>query len=705
MGSSDTRFYEFGPFRLDAAEHIVLRDGQIIPLTPKVFETLLVLVENSGHVVDKDELLHKVWSDTFVEETNLTKNISILRKILSDGDAGKSFIETIPKRGYRFVAEVTKSVHEEEREQHPAKSSDSKLIKVLPAALPKSRKTDSGTHVIVNLADWRKLEGHTETKPERLPAAVSDADAEQLRVEPTNALQPTAETSGIYAPWYKRWPVIAVIAVFLMATVAGGLYWFRPDATAQPPEIRSLAVLPLRSLDPNDNALGFGIADALIRRISQTGEMTVRPASSVRQYLTEDTDAITAAKQLTVDAVLEGTIQRAGDRLRIGVNLLKADGTSLWTDSFDTQLTDVFAVQDTISQQVASRLKVRLNAGQQARLTKRSTSNPIAYEYYTRGVYSYDQREYGLDAKPQNDTTIDLFKKAVDTDPNYALAFASLADAYAFQAVHIDPGEQEKWIALANDAINRAETIDPQLPETHLARSNVLFSYLSGYQAAAAIREILAAQRLDPNIGHHDLAGHYNHIGLEDLAEGAFGRAFEIDPTSKIVARDYRAYYMLLHRPDEYLSAHQKYYAGKPISPLYYMMKGDLVTAKQRIDEDAAKNENRPNLFLTSFLLALKGEKKRSEELLAKEISDIDESFRRATSYHHFTYEVACIYAINGNVPEAMKWLRDSAEKGNPSYTLLARDPFLDKIRQSPEFIEFMAELKLEYDKYRSEFH
>jgi hypothetical protein len=134
-------------------------------------------------------------------------------------------------------------------------------------------------------------------------------------------------------------------------------------------------------------------------------------------------------------------------------------------------------------------------------------------------------------------------------------------------------------------------------------------------------------------------------------------------------------------------------------------MKGDLITAKRRIDEIAAKNENRASPLSTSFLLALKGEKKGSEKLVAKLISDLDESDRRATSYHHLTYNVACIYAINGNVHESMKWLRDSAERGNPSYTLFARDPFLDKIRQAPEFIEFMAELKLEYDKYRSEFH
>ncbi|MGB7202426.1 MAG: hypothetical protein WBD16_09185, partial [Pyrinomonadaceae bacterium] len=159
----------------------------------------------------------------------LTKNISILRKILSDCDAGNSFIETIPKRGYRFVAEVTKSDHDEERKQRSAKSSDSNVIKVLPAALPQSRRTDSGTHVIVNLADWRKLEEHTETKPEPLPAAVNDADATQLRVEPRNAFQSTAETSRINVPWYKRGLVIASalgITTLVVVGIGFGLYKF-----------------------------------------------------------------------------------------------------------------------------------------------------------------------------------------------------------------------------------------------------------------------------------------------------------------------------------------------------------------------------------------------------------------------------------------------------------------------------------------------
>ena len=143
------------------------------------------------------------------------------------------------------------------------------------------------------------------------------------------------------------------------------------------PEIKSLAVLPLKSLDAGENYLGLGIADAAIRRVSQTGRLIVRPTSAVRRYLNEDTDALTAAKQLGVDSVLEGSFQRAGDRLRVSVNLLRTrDGASLWTDSFDLRMADIFTVQDTVAQQVASRLRLQLDASQQAQLTKRYTSNP-----------------------------------------------------------------------------------------------------------------------------------------------------------------------------------------------------------------------------------------------------------------------------------------------------------------------------------------
>ena len=190
----------------------------------------------------------------------------------------------------------------------------------------------------------------------------------------------------------RRTPLLVWGILLLIAGAIGYAWWKNAHAINQP-EIKSLAVLPLKSLDGGENYLGLGIADAAIRRVSQTGRVIVRPTSAVRRYLTEDTDALAAAKQLGVDSVLEGSFQRSGDRLRVTVNLLRtSDGASLWTDSFDLRMADIFAIQDTVAQQVASRLRLQLDASQQAQLTKRSTSNPTAYEFYLRGVYNFDQR-------------------------------------------------------------------------------------------------------------------------------------------------------------------------------------------------------------------------------------------------------------------------------------------------------------------------
>jgi protein kinase/serine/threonine-protein kinase len=496
----------------------------------------------------------------------------------------------------------------------------------------------------------------------------------------------------------------AIAAVLTIAAVAAGRFWSRPDVAIEQQQKPSLAVLPLQALDESDRALGFGIAEAAIRQIGQTGEVTVRPASSVRQLATASFDPVREARRLEVDNVLAGTVERVDGRFRIRVQLLKSDGTSLWSETFDTRATDLFAAQDAISLQVSSLLKLDLTAAQLDRLATRSSANPVAYDYYTQGAYNYDQRERGPAAREQNEATIELFRKALAADPDFALAHARLAHAYAHHAVFIDPDEQEKWISLAYDEMNLADAIDGHIPETHLARALILFSNASGFQAAAAIREVRAAQRIDPNIGHDELAGLYNHVGLEELAEREFQRAFEIDPTSRILARDYVAYFRLLHRPDDYITALRKYFPGNPPSALYHLMKRDLVAAKKQIDGPRTGNAHRLDVFEKPYLLALQGKKAGSEELLAEIIRALPVS-PRATDYHHLTYEIACIYALNGNESEAMKWLQKTADNGFRSQTLFSRDPYLDRIRQTQQFEKFMAKLAAEYGRLRTEFH
>lgn len=330
-----------------------------------------------------------------------------------------------------------------------------------------------------------------------------------------------------------------IYAAVLLALVSGAFgYWqlWRQTSVAPPPqnEIKSLAVLPLKSLDAGENYLGLGIADAVIRRMSQTGELTVRPTSAVRRYLTEETDALAAARELNVDAVFEGTVQRADDLLHVSVNLLRtSDGKSLSSDSFDMRSADIFTIQDTVAQQVAARLRLHLNPTQQMRLAKRHTSNAVAYEYYLKGMYSLDQRGWSIDGKPQMEATIELFKQAINADPQYALAHAQLAFAYVWMAVFIelDP----VWIEYARQEIRQAEALDSQLAETRVARHLILWSAYEGYQNEAAIRELLLAQQLNPSIGNLELGVIYWHNGLEDQADRALQRALEIDPTSEKV--------------------------------------------------------------------------------------------------------------------------------------------------------------------------
>jgi len=271
---------------------------------------------------------------------------------------------------------------------------------------------------------------------------------------------------------------IAIAAMLLMAIATGLMvYEWRMKHTAvaaATPQIKSLAVLPLKSLDSGENYLGIGIADAVIRKISQTRQLTVRPTSAVLKYVKEDTDSLAAARQLSADAILEGTVQHAGDRLRVTVNLLRTnDGASLYTDNFDLTAADVFVIQDKVAQQVASRLQVSFDATQQARLNEKYPTDPRAYEAYIRGVTSLDERGYDREAMPQMTDTLNFFKKAIEIDPKYALAHAQLAFAYAWTALFIAPGET-KWVDLSGAEIIQANELNPNLAVNQFAHA-VLF--------------------------------------------------------------------------------------------------------------------------------------------------------------------------------------------------------------------------------------
>jgi serine/threonine-protein kinase len=497
------------------------------------------------------------------------------------------------------------------------------------------------------------------------------------------------------------------IATVIFLAIATGIFLYtsrlKHVAAAAPTQIKSLAVLPLKSLDSGENYLGIGIADAVIRKISQTGQLTVRPTSAVLKYVKEDTDSLTAARQLNADAILEGTVQHAGGQLRVTVNLLRtSDGASLYSDNFDLTTADVFAIQDKIAQQVASRLQVSSDAALRTRLNEKYSTEPSAYESYIRGLVSLDERGYGEESMSQMNDTIGFFKKAIEIDPKYALAHAQLAFAYAWTALFIEPAES-KWADLARAEINQATDLNPNLAETHIAHALMLWSSYEGFQNAEAIRELRLARQLNPNNVSPDLPALYGHVGLDDLAAQELKRAMEINPTSQSLKDLTTILPYLREDADEFWAAREKLGGGLLYAPpWYYLRKGRLDVAQKSIDQRLPKAPRAYNLLINQGLLfALKGDFQEAQSKIPGILATVPLSDQ---GRHHSTYDAACIYALAGNSNEAVRWLKETAATGFPNYPLFERDPYLDRVRKAPEFVQFMAGQKAQWENYRQEF-
>jgi len=562
------------------------------------------------------------------------------------------------------------------------------------------------------LIDLKRLKQTLETKavversasPDQAEIATSHArvQATESRAPNTGAIS-SAEYIVNEIKIHRRGVAVSLAVLLLAIGTAFFIYVWRTrqTVTANEPEIKSLAVLPLKSLDTSDNYLGLGLADAVILRISQTGKMIVRPTSAVRRYLSEETDGLTAAKQLAVDSVLEGTVQRDNDRLRVSVNLLRtSDGASLWSDTFESRAGDIFTVQDTISQQVASRLQLKLDPTQQARLAKRYTSNPEAYEYFTKGRMSFERVSTAIGDREPTDTAIGYFRKAVELDPKFALAYASLGDAYMWMANFNDP-DNPAWVGQAQETLAHAETLDPQLGEIHSARFQYYFSKYGGWDLARAAREARGALALNPSVGHGSLGVIYDHLGLDEaigLRENQ--RQLDIDPTNIHIQSRLVESYGLYGKFDEAIELHHRFF-GFPGDADALIGKGRLDEAEALIKESVKKTpgdlRSRSRLALVS---ALKGKFQEAETAIPTIIQQAGNN----RTYHHITYNIACVYALEGKTDEAVKWLRTTADTGMPNYPLFARDPHLNRIRKEPAFIRFMTELKTRWDGYQREF-
>jgi DNA-binding winged helix-turn-helix (wHTH) protein/TolB-like protein len=449
MNHQPKHIYEFGPFRLDVAERMLLRDGEAIPLQPKAFDLLLVLVEHHGHLLEKDELLQAVWPDTIVEEVNLANNVSVLRKALGEDGNGQRFIETVPRRGYRFVAPV--------------------------------REAQAGT-----------------VEPGVAEIAQAPVVQQEAPVAAATGEQPVQSASR----WAKRRPALVVpLAVLLLIGVVGAINSWSPkrQPTAPSATIKSIAVLPFKPLAANerDEALELGMADTLITKLSNLRHLIVRPTSAVRRYTALDQDPLAAGREQKVDAVLESSFQRSGEKIRVTVRLVNvSDGSALWTYQCTEYCADIFAAQDAITEKVARALMPELTGKERTLLAKRYTDNFEAYQLYVKGRYFWDKRT-GEGMKK----SIECFEQAIRLDQNYALAYAGLATTYVTSAYRemVPPAEAN---LKAETAARKALEIDEQLGQAHAALGVLHFYYR---EWSEGVREFQRTRRIRRSPGWRKL--------------------------------------------------------------------------------------------------------------------------------------------------------------------------------------------------------
>jgi len=496
MDNQTPQLYEFGEYRLEPAEKLLRRDGNPVPLTPKAFEMLLVLVQRSGCLVDKDELIKAVWADTFVEEANLARNIWALRKALGDDDShSHRYIETVPKRGYRFVASVREVVLDD------------------PALLIQRR------------VRARIVKEEFET---------SDEPASQTNVSrgSTQSLESLAARNEVTSS-RRATRIIYVTAVVVITGLAAalGFRFWKGSAPVPPARINSIAVLPLKSLtEENGEILGLGLTDAVITKLGSLRIVTVRPTSAVFKFASSDLDALEVGRRLQTDAVLEGTIQQSEGRIRITARLLNVGtGDQMWSEKFDEPANDIFVLQDALSKKITDTVAFELEKEQRQLLAARPTSSSEAYEKYLRGrFYQTQNNERGFMQ------SMECYEQAIALDPNFAEAYAGLADANVL-LYNFGLRPPDDVLPKARQYINRALLLNPNLADVY--DSLALVQFFSDHDWKGAEQSLRKAIALDPNNSVAFLRYGYFliNIGSFDEALLKLERARELNPLSPMV--------------------------------------------------------------------------------------------------------------------------------------------------------------------------
>jgi TolB-like protein/DNA-binding winged helix-turn-helix (wHTH) protein/Flp pilus assembly protein TadD len=627
--------FRFGVFELDLRAGELRKHGQRIRLQEQPLQVLAMLMQHPGEVVTREDLQKRLWSaDTFVDfDHGLNKAINKIREALSDSAESPRFVETVARRGYRFLAEV-------------------KIADAASTAAPQS---------------------------------VSPPPLETPSASRPDAPQPTPSARSSFA-----WKISTLALILLIAFLAvWKLYpWSRPSST-----IHSLAVLPLDSLsnDASQDYFADGMTDELISDLGQISALRVISRTSVMAYKHARKPLPQIARELNVDAVVEGTVLRSGDRVRITAQLIEASSDKhLWSQSYEGELRDTLALQNQVAKAIADAIRINLNPQEQAALKSARVVNPEAYESYLRGRYFWNKR-----TAESLKVALAYFHQAIDEDPKYAQAYSGLADTYAllgdWQYAVMTP---KQALPKAKAAAIKAFELDNTLGEAHNSLAFCLDGFDWDFDSAG--KEFRRAIELNPGYAtaHHWYAWHLSLLGRYDEAIVEMKKAQSLDPLSLIINADFAELLVLAHSYDESIRQSRKTIEMDPNFAMAHTHLGQAFLQKSMHAEAIAELQKAVQLSgggpacmaNLARAYAVSGKPDEARHLLA-------ELKKHSAPDYSDALDIAVIYAALGDANQAMHWIETGYEQRfNPGVLLR---PGFDPLRKDPRFADLVRRIGL----------
>jgi DNA-binding winged helix-turn-helix (wHTH) protein/TolB-like protein/cytochrome c-type biogenesis protein CcmH/NrfG len=623
---------EFGRFRLDAQKKVLWYDDEPISLSLKSIELLCLLTETC-QLVTKEEILERIWQNSFIEESNLTSHIYRLRKMFAKYGESDEIIQTIPKRGYRFTGEII----------YFSSSPDFFIEK------------QTVTQTVIE-----EIENSIEPRVKQLPAV----------------------------PKSSRWLIVGLVGLILISSLLSYFLYFRH----QPEEIKSIAVLPLKTFDSKvaDENLSLRLMDSIITKLSNLENISVRPTSSTAKFLQSNETTEEIGKKLAVDAILEGLIQRENNKLRITVQLVSVrNAKQIWTGQFDGEADKLLELQTTISVKLLNELNLRLTKEQQTQFAQRPTNNSEAYEEFLKGRYFWQKR-----TEEDLKKAVASFEKSVALDPNFADAYVGLADSYyLFFDYSYDTSPQN--VEKAKNYLAKAIELNPNLADAYTTLGLLQTTYEWNWKEAEnSLKKAKELAPTFPNI-HHRYGTFLAKLRRFEEAESELRKAKELDPTSASINMNLGFILMNSKKYKEAIDQLQKTLEldSNFLSPRWYLARCYW-----------HQGEQKRSLLESAKAIELGGDRELAQKITT-DINSLDEKnvvknwaeeWKKQLGPQGINdHDLAVLGFYQSDKEETLNRLERSVAARHPWATWMNAEPEFDFVRDEPRFQKLLQKMNL----------